>query len=79
MARFQAREVTPEKAHKITEEDYRNREKWPEYVNAVDQMIVRTSSAAAPWHLIPANDKLTARIEVLEKVTSGLRQALRRM
>lgn len=78
LARFQARENTPEKAHKITEEDYRNREKWDEYVTAVDQMVVRTSSRESPWHIIPANDKLTARLEVLTHVTDGLRTTLRR-
>ena len=77
LARFQAREGTPEKAHKITEEDYRNREKWDDYVMAVDQMVLRTSSQEAPWHIIPANDKLTARLEVLTKVNKGLRRALR--
>ncbi len=79
LARFQARESTPEKAHKITEEDYRNREKWDDYVRAVDQMVVRTSSADAPWHVIAANDKLSARLEVLEHVTRGLKKALRRL
>ena len=79
LARFQARENTPEKAHKITEEDYRNRERWDDYVEAVDQMVLRTSSADAPWHIIPANDKLTARLEVLEKVNQGLRKTLRAM
>lgn len=79
LARFKAREDTPEKAHKITEEDYRNREKWDDYVRAVDQMVLRTSSTDAPWHVIPANDKLVARLEVLEKVTKGLRQALRKL
>jgi polyphosphate:AMP phosphotransferase len=77
LARFQAREETPEKAHKITEEDYRNREKWDDYVESVDQMVLRTSSADAPWYVIGANDKLTARLEVLEKVTKGLRRSLR--
>jgi AMP-polyphosphate phosphotransferase len=78
LARFQARENTPEKAHKITEEDYRNREQWGDYVEAVDQMVVRTSSSEAPWHIVGANDKLSARLEVLEHVTKGLRRALRR-
>jgi polyphosphate kinase 2 (PPK2 family) len=77
LARFQARENTPEKAHKITEEDYRNREKWDAYVQAVDQMVVRTSSSDSPWHIIPANDKLTARLEVLDHVRTGLKRALR--
>ena len=79
LARFQAREHTPEKAHKITEEDYRNREQWDTYVQAVDQMVLRTSSPKAPWHIIAANDKLSARLEVLEKVTQGLESALRRI
>jgi polyphosphate:AMP phosphotransferase len=79
LARFQAREHTPEKSHKITEEDYRNREKWDEYVTAVDQMVQRTSSSTAPWHIIPANDKYVARLQVLRKVNKGLKDALRRM
>jgi polyphosphate kinase 2 (PPK2 family) len=79
LARFQAREDTPYKQHKITEEDYRNRERWSEYEQAVDQMVLRTSSDGAPWFVIAANDKLSARIEVLEKVTTGLKQALRRL
>ncbi len=79
LARFQAREDTPYKQHKITEEDYRNRERWAEYEQAVDQMVLRTSSDGAPWFVIPANDKLFARIQVLEKVTAGLKQALRRL
>ncbi|MDH3958050.1 MAG: polyphosphate:AMP phosphotransferase [Actinomycetota bacterium] len=77
LARFQARENTPEKAHKITEEDYRNREKWDEYVRSVDQMVLRTSSMGSPWHVIPANDKYTARLMVLEHVRKGLQTALR--
>ena len=78
LARFQARENTPYKQHKITDEDYRNREKWPEYEQAVDQMVLRTSSDTAPWFVVPSNDKLHARIQVLESVTKGLKQALRR-
>ncbi|MEZ5114952.1 MAG: polyphosphate:AMP phosphotransferase [Candidatus Nanopelagicales bacterium] len=79
LARFQARESTPFKQHKITEEDYRNREKWSAYEQAVDQMILRTSSDSAPWYVIASNDKWSARIEVLEKVTQGLKRALRRL
>lgn len=79
LARFQAREQTPEKQHKITEEDYRNREKWDDYAEAVDQMVLRTSSPEAPWHIIGANDKLTARLDVLTRVTDGMQAALKRM
>jgi polyphosphate:AMP phosphotransferase len=79
LARFEARRTTPYKQHKITDEDYRNREKWAEYERAVDQMVLRTSSEYAPWHVIPSNDKYFARIDVLEKLTGGLKQALRRL
>jgi polyphosphate kinase 2 (PPK2 family) len=78
LARFQAREETPEKQHKITEEDYRNREKWDDYAQAVDQMVLRTSSPDAPWHIIAANDKYTARLDVLTHVTDGMAAALKR-
>jgi polyphosphate kinase 2 (PPK2 family) len=77
LARFRARETTPYKQHKITEEDYRNRERWDGYERAVNQMVLRTSSDAAPWYVVPANDKYVARIEVLERVTDGLKRALR--
>jgi polyphosphate:AMP phosphotransferase len=78
LARFKAREQTGYKKHKITEEDYRNREKWDDYVEAVDQMVVRTSAEFAPWHVISANDKYNARIEVLRHVTEGLKAAVKR-
>ena len=77
LARFQARENTPYKQHKITEEDYRNRERWDDYVRAVDQMVLRTSTDDARWHVIPANDKYYARVAVLKEITKGLKRALR--
>ena len=77
LARFQARE-DPYKQHKITDEDYRNREKWDDYVNAVDQMVLRTTTDGAPWHVIPANDKYFARVAVPKAVTKGLEKVLRR-
>ncbi len=78
LARFEARAMTPYKQYKITDEDWRNRERWDDYAEAVDQMVLRTSSDAAPWHVVPANDKYWARIEVLERVTDGLRAALKK-
>ena len=77
LSRFKAREDTPYKAHKITDEDYRNRERWDEYVRAVDQMILRTTSDRARWHVIPANSKQHARIATLKAVNRGLARALR--
>ena len=76
LARFKAREDTPYKQHKITEEDYRNRAKWPEYANAVNEMVAKTSTDYAPWHLVPANDKRFARIFVLKTVCDGLERVL---
>ncbi len=76
-ARFEAREQTPYKKYKITDEDYRNRGRWDDYERAVDQMVLRTSTDAAPWHLVSAEDKQHARVEVLEVITEGLKRALR--
>ena len=76
LRRFKEREKTPWKKHKITEEDWRNRDKWDAYEHAVNDMVVRTSTAFAPWTLIPANDKRLARIEVLKAACKRLEQAL---
>lgn len=74
LRRFQAREQTGYKKYKITDEDYRNREQWQAYTAAVNEMVARTSTAAAPWHLVPANDKKWARIQVLETVVAALQR-----
>lgn len=76
LARFQAREQEPYKSHKITEEDYRNRDRWDEYVAAIDEMVARTSTREAPWHLVGANDKRCARVEVLTRVCDALEERL---
>ena len=57
LRRFQEREAAPQKAWKLTEEDWRNREKWDQYEAAVEEMLIRTTTAQAPWTIIPANDK----------------------
>ncbi|MGB5773204.1 MAG: polyphosphate:AMP phosphotransferase, partial [Sedimenticolaceae bacterium] len=77
MARFKAREDTAYKRYKITDEDWRNREKWDEYREAVNEMLARTSVQHAPWNLIAGNDKKFARIQVLETITDALRDALK--
>ncbi|MEM7409325.1 MAG: polyphosphate:AMP phosphotransferase [Myxococcota bacterium] len=76
LRRFEARKDTPHKRHKITDEDYRNREKWAAYTEAVHEMVVRTDTPAAPWHLVPANDKRFARVAVLEHVVRALGESL---
>ena len=77
LRRFREREVTPYKRHKITEEDWRNREKWEAYEGAVNEMITRTSNPpGAPWMLIPAEDKRLARLLVLRAVCERLEAAI---
>ncbi len=76
LRRFKDREQIPYKRFKITEEDYRNREKWDQYSMAVNDMVTRTSSEFAPWHLIEAEDKRHARVKVLRCVVERLEQEL---
>lgn len=75
--RFKERMQNPEKQWKITDEDWRNREKWDQYEEAVDEMILRTSTSYAPWTIVEANSKYYARIKVLETVVEGLEAAIK--
>ena len=75
LARFTERQNTPEKQWKITEEDWRNREKWPQYEVAVDDMLQKTSTKNAPWFIIESNDKLYARIKALRIIVDALEKA----
>ena len=74
--RFKERQETPEKQWKITEEDWRNREQWEQYEEAVNEMIIRTSTTNAPWIIVEANDKYFARIKVLETVVNALEERM---
>ena len=76
MRRFQTRLETPYKKFKITEEDYRNREKWRAYELALHEMVQRTSTEYAPWHLVSANNKPWARVEVLKMHCRQLKRRL---
>lgn len=76
LARFEAREKTPFKRWKLTDEDWRNREKWDHYEAAVNEMVARTSTHLAPWTLVEANDKRFARIKVLKTFADALEDAL---
>ncbi|MDR3354149.1 MAG: polyphosphate:AMP phosphotransferase [Synergistaceae bacterium] len=76
LARFTERQRNPDKNWKITDEDWRNREKWPMYKTAAEEMLLRTSTLHAPWTIVNAKDKLFARIEVLRKVIWALESAL---
>jgi polyphosphate kinase 2 (PPK2 family) len=77
LERFMERQNDPFKQYKLTQEDWRNRDKWPLYSVAVNQMIQRTSTPTAPWTLIPANDKYYARVKVIQTVIQAIGQKLK--
>lgn len=70
--RFQKRSKVSYKRWKLTDEDWRNRERWGAYELAVHEMVERTSSANAPWTLVPGNDKRHARLSVLETLCRSI-------
>lgn len=75
--RFKERMENPDKQWKITDEDWRNRAKWDEYEEAVNEMLVRTSTTYAPWIVVEGNSKHYARIRVLEAVADALETKVR--
>jgi polyphosphate kinase 2 (PPK2 family) len=68
LARFERREKDPLKTWKITDEDWRNREKRPQYVEAIEEMLARTDLLEAPWILVEGESKRFARVKVMESV-----------
>jgi AMP-polyphosphate phosphotransferase len=78
LKRFKEREKVEFKRFKITEEDWRNRDKWPAYHQAICEMVERTSSGQAPWALIEANNKYYARVKVLKTLCERLETELRK-
>lgn len=75
--RFKERMENPAKQWKITDEDWRNREKWDAYEKAVDEMLIRTSTTYAPWILVEADCKYYARIKVLRTVVEAIEKRLK--
>jgi polyphosphate:AMP phosphotransferase len=76
LRRFREREVTPHKRHKLNDEDWRNRRKRAAYEIAVGDMLALTDKENAPWHLVPANSKRFARLEVLRSASRHIEEAL---
>ena len=76
LERFNERQNTPEKQWKITDEDWRNRDKWDAYETAVNEMIQKTSTSYAPWHILESVDKKYARIKALKIVVEELEKVL---
>jgi polyphosphate kinase 2 (PPK2 family) len=76
LRRFKEREHTAYKSWKLTDEDWRNRGKWEDYMRAVEDMLLKTSTPGAPWTIVEANDKLHARVKVLKTVVNKLKREL---
>lgn len=76
LRRFEEREKNPYKNWKITDEDWRNRKKWEKYEEAVEEMLARTSTREAPWHVVGSNWKWWARVQVLKIATETIEERL---
>lgn len=76
LRRFKEREQIAYKRHKITPEDWRNRDKWEDYSVAINDMVARTSTDFAPWTLVAGNDKRFGRLQVLKTICNRLETAL---
>ncbi len=76
LKRFEERAGTPYKVWKLTNEDWRNREKWGRYEEAVEEMLLKTSTLSAPWTIVEGNDKWWARVKVLRTVVESLAHEL---
>jgi len=75
LRRFREREQSPFKSFKITPDDWRNRKRWDDYLKAANEMLARTDTAHAPWHVLAADDKRLARLQVLRAIVNALEQA----
>jgi AMP-polyphosphate phosphotransferase len=78
LRRFERRLADPFKAWKMTDEDWRNRARWNDYIAAAEAMFEHTDTDFAPWTIIPANDKRFARLAALRAVTTAMAEAARK-
>jgi polyphosphate kinase 2 (PPK2 family) len=78
LRRFNQRQGDPLKVWKLTDEDWRNRERRGDYEEAVEEMIERTDRSYAPWHIVPADSKRYARVKVLETVIEEIEVGMRK-
>jgi len=76
LLRFKAREANPLKSWKLTDEDWRNREKWDLYLEAAEEMFEKTDTPYAPWHIISSNDKRYARLDTLNIMIQTIESVL---
>lgn len=75
--RFKQRAKDPLKQWKLTDEDWRNRERRPQYEQALEEMFARTDKPAAPWTVVAGESKPFARVQVLETVNAAIERAMR--
>ena len=75
--RFEQRQKNPLKSWKITEEDWRNREKRPLYLEALEDMFERTDHPDAPWHIVEGDSKRFARVKVIETINAEIERGMR--
>jgi polyphosphate:AMP phosphotransferase len=76
LKRFKERAGDPKKVYKITDEDWRNREKWDQYDEAIDEMLARTSTETAPWTIVESDDKWFARVKALKTIIAAAKNLL---
>ncbi|MER7133052.1 polyphosphate kinase 2 family protein [Streptosporangium saharense] len=76
LRRFEDRAGDPLRVWKLTDEDWRNRDKRPQYEVAVEEMLARTDQPRAPWHVVPGDDKRLARVVVVETVCAAIEKGL---
>jgi polyphosphate kinase 2 (PPK2 family) len=76
LRRFRARENDPFRSYKLTPEDWRNRARWSQYLEAAEEMLARTSTPYAPWTVVEANDKFYARVRVVKTLADAVDKAL---
>lgn len=76
LERFEERKETPHKQFKLTDDDWRNRDKWHDYVQAAADMLALTNTKYAPWHVVATNDKRTARLAVLDHAIKQLERVV---
>ncbi|MBI1750338.1 MAG: hypothetical protein HY234_00600 [Acidobacteria bacterium] len=76
LRRFKSREIDPFRSYKLTEEDWRNRAKWKEYHEAVEDMLQHTSTPYAPWTVVEANNKLFARVKVVRTIVDAIEKQI---
>lgn len=79
LKRFEERQLNPVKRWKISDEDWRNRKKWALYVEAAEEMLLKTDDPHAPWHVIEGNDKKYARVDILKKAVAHIETILGQM